>query len=366
MKIRYIALLSLLALLLAACGSRPQSTPEATPEAGPGTPVQADPGDSPLPEPPLPEPGTSPILPPPGPPAEPVTAAVAHLAAELDISPEEVSVLSSEPVEWSDASLGCPQPGMMYAQVLTPGYRFILEALGEQYAVHTDRTGRSLLTCQSASPHEGDPGAIFQAFLVHLTQTYPGFGLDQQGEWVPEDVTSPGLVGASTRVWRSGEWSMQISHPVVPQPTYEATLAHQRAGLVWTGTLETGGQVTDTDTKTTLLSASVGPCDETIPPDTLSEWAGMESTVQDGAIHVEQNLSYVCCAELALAAGRDGSAIKIIETNVGEVCRCMCGYQLTADLTGMSPGTYTVEVWGVQHFDIHPLELLGRAEVTIP
>ncbi|MDY6877650.1 MAG: hypothetical protein SWK90_15820 [Chloroflexota bacterium] len=358
MKIRCIALLSLLALLLAACGSHSQSTPEATPEVGPDTPVQPAPDDSPLPEP-----RVSPILPPPGSPAESMTA-VAHLAAELDISPDEVSVLSSTPVEWSDASLGCPQPGMMYAQVITPGYQFILEARGEQYEIHTDRTGRSVVLCQSTSPHQSGPETIFQVFLAHLTQTYPGFGLGQQGDWVPEDATPPGIVGASTQVWRSGEWSVQISHPVVPQPTYEAILSHQRAGTVWTGTLETGGQVTDTEA--TILSTSVGPCDETIPPDTLSEWAGVEVTIQDGTIHIEQNLSYVCCAELALAAGQDGTVIKIIESNSGEVCRCMCGYKLTADLTGMSPGTYTVEIWGVQHFDVHPLELLGQSKVTIP
>ena len=347
MRKRYLALLSLLALLLAACGLRPQPTPE------------TDPGKSPLPEP-----GTSPIAPLPGLPAEPASAAVAHLAAELGISQEDVTVLSFEAVQWSDASLGCPQPGMMYAQVITPGYRFFLEARGERYEVHTDRTGRSVVVCQPASPHPGDPEAAFQALLAYLTQTYPGFGLDQQGEWVQEDVTPPGLVGASTQVWRSGEWSVQVSYPVVPQPAYEATLSHQRAGLVWSGMLEAGGQVTSAETVS--LSTGVGPCDETILPDALGEWAGMEITVQDGAIHIEQNLSYVCCAELALAAGQDEAVIKVVETNVGQMCRCMCGYQLAADLTGLSPGTYTVEVWGVQHFDAHPLELLGRGEVTIP
>ena len=39
---------------------------------------------------------------------------------------------------------------------------------------------------------------------------------------------------------------------------------------------------------------------------------------------------------------------------------------VTAQLTGLPAGTYTVEVWGVQHFDLHSLELLGSAEVTIP
>ena len=41
-------------------------------------------------------------------------------------------------MEWSDASLGRPQPGMMYAQVITPGYLVVLEADGQQYTYHTD------------------------------------------------------------------------------------------------------------------------------------------------------------------------------------------------------------------------------------
>jgi len=39
---------------------------------------------------------------------------------------------------WSDTSLGCPRPGMFYAQVITPGYLITLEVKGEKYEYHTD------------------------------------------------------------------------------------------------------------------------------------------------------------------------------------------------------------------------------------
>lgn len=32
------------------------------------------------------------------------------------------AVLPFDPVEWSDTSLGCPMPGLVYAQVITPGF----------------------------------------------------------------------------------------------------------------------------------------------------------------------------------------------------------------------------------------------------
>lgn len=158
-----------------------------------------------------------------------------------------------------------------------------------------------------------------------------------------------------------------MSFPAAPRPAYEGVLFHQRAGTVWLGTLGPDGSVTPVYGPFSL-SFNVGPCDASIPADTLQDWAEVEITVQEGAIHIEQNVSYVCCAELALAAGRNGQVIKLVETNVGQVCRCMCGYPVTADvdLTSLDPGTYTVEVWGVQHFDVHPLELLGSAEVAVP
>jgi len=311
------------------------------------------------------EAGTSPVLPSPPPPTGPLDAAVAYLAAELGISPEEVTVLSSEGVEWSDTSLGCPEPGMMYAQVITPGYLVLLEAGGREYEVHTDETGRNVVLCQPIPHHLSDQAPAFRALLAYLIQAYPGFGLEQRAEWVQEDLTPPGLVGASTQVWRSEEWYLQMSCPVVPHPACQTVLSHRRAGVVWAGTLEADWQVTPADESLTM-SFDVGLCDEATPLDALGEWAGVEVTVQGRTIHIEQNLSYVCCAELALAAGREGAVLKVIETNVGQVCRCVCGYPVAADLTGLPAGTYTVEVWGVQYFDVHPLELLGRAEVTVP
>jgi ribosomal protein L20A (L18A) len=59
--------------------------------------------------------------------------AIADLAGRLGIAKSAVKVLQIEAVEWPDASLGCPQPGMMYAQVITPGYRILLEAVGQTY-----------------------------------------------------------------------------------------------------------------------------------------------------------------------------------------------------------------------------------------
>jgi hypothetical protein len=69
------------------------------------------------------------------------------LAQKLGLAPEAIQLVSVEGVEWSDTSLGCPQPGMMYAQVITPGFRVMLEAGGQTYEYHTD-TGNYVVLCQ--------------------------------------------------------------------------------------------------------------------------------------------------------------------------------------------------------------------------
>lgn len=77
-----------------------------------------------------------------------IAAATSDLAKELGVSPNEIRLVSVESVEWNDASLGCPQEGFMYAQVITPGYRVIFEAAGQQYEYHTNAFDNVVL-CKS-------------------------------------------------------------------------------------------------------------------------------------------------------------------------------------------------------------------------
>lgn len=67
---------------------------------------------------------------------------------------QAVSVTRDEAVTWPDGSLGCPQPGMVYPQVLIDGYWVVL-ALGEtSYDYRADERGRFLL-CEN--PGSGMP-----------------------------------------------------------------------------------------------------------------------------------------------------------------------------------------------------------------
>ena len=69
------------------------------------------------------------------------------------IGTEEITIERAEAVVWRDGSLGCPQPGMMYIQVLTPGYLVVLEVGGDMYNYHAGESGHFLL-CEQSLPGE--------------------------------------------------------------------------------------------------------------------------------------------------------------------------------------------------------------------
>lgn len=134
----------------------PQAMPQLLPTYTPTSPVRQE--VSPLPTP-LPGQSISPLPLPtkrvdstpvsaPAQAARAVAWAIADMAERLDIAEDEVMLVQIEAVQWRDGSLGCPQPGMMYAQVITPGYRFVLEAKEKLYEYHSAQESEKAILCQ--------------------------------------------------------------------------------------------------------------------------------------------------------------------------------------------------------------------------
>jgi hypothetical protein len=73
---------------------------------------------------------------------EPVRIALAHAAGDWGLSVDDIAVERVEPVDWPDAALGVPEPGMFYAQMITPGYRVRLRAGQRARVYHTDSRER--------------------------------------------------------------------------------------------------------------------------------------------------------------------------------------------------------------------------------
>jgi hypothetical protein len=67
-----------------------------------------------------------------------VALATADAAGRAGLGQADVRAVRVESREWSDRSLGCPRPGMGYAQAITPGYLIVVEVAGQQLEYHTD------------------------------------------------------------------------------------------------------------------------------------------------------------------------------------------------------------------------------------
>jgi len=165
-----ISLVLLLAVCTTGCGGELTAVaPDDLPSAGgdqsaEGRELQWTTGEATLREAPGEEATMTPL--PTSEPAEvtppPEAEAMVHMAVDdltqhLSLAHEAIRLVSVEAMEWSDASLGCPQPGMMYAQVITPGYLVVLEAEGEQYTYHTDMD-RFVVLCEEGGETSGGTG----------------------------------------------------------------------------------------------------------------------------------------------------------------------------------------------------------------
>ena len=80
------------------------------------------------------------------------------LAERLGLSVDDVSVVDVRSTTWPDAALGLPEPGHLYAQVLTPGWSLLLEV----------RSIRYLYTAGERAFRYGGPPALWQYSALYI------------------------------------------------------------------------------------------------------------------------------------------------------------------------------------------------------
>jgi hypothetical protein len=77
----------------------------------------------------------------------------AEAARQLKVQPGDFTVVSIEPTQWTDSSLGCGKPGTRAAQVMTKGYTVELERQGQRHQVNV--AGKHAVMCDSATRISG-------------------------------------------------------------------------------------------------------------------------------------------------------------------------------------------------------------------
>jgi hypothetical protein len=76
-----------------------------------------------------------------------IDQALAEVSATTGIPLEELEIVTTEAVEWPSSALGCPMPGQMYLDVITPGFRIEVRAGDELFDVGTNLDGSAFVVC---------------------------------------------------------------------------------------------------------------------------------------------------------------------------------------------------------------------------
>lgn len=148
----------LLAITAAACTGGAAPTPAASPT---GAPPASEPATQPTTAPatqPAPDPTKeiTPVdpttLPGEGVPPAIIAQAVNDAATQAGVDPSVVTVVSADSVTWPNGAAGCPKMGFLYTDVLTPGYRVVVEAGGTTYDYRGSVKGGSVSWCENAPP----------------------------------------------------------------------------------------------------------------------------------------------------------------------------------------------------------------------
>lgn len=73
---------------------------------------------------------------------------VADAAERTSVDPDEVEIISMTEETFNDSSLGCPEPGQVYTQVITPGHIVIVQAGGAELDYRVGAQPKTFKLCE--------------------------------------------------------------------------------------------------------------------------------------------------------------------------------------------------------------------------
>lgn len=134
---------------------------------------------------------------------------IADLSTRLNVPADEIVCVQATKVTWPNTALGLEQPGKMYAMMMTPGWKFILETHNVKYLYTASenffRYGGPLdLWSGSAlyvEPSQNDPNLNGDLIQISLMGTHPRTIMKGVTDFYPQ---SNGGVIATRRTSRSG------------------------------------------------------------------------------------------------------------------------------------------------------------------
>lgn len=163
----------------------------------------------------------------------PVDEAVSDLQGRLGVDEDEIAVATVESVEFPDASLGVPEPGQSYAQMVVPGYIIRLRVDDELYEYHAADERLVLVPREPESA-----GEVSQGPAAYRKVTVPevGVAFDVPADWqrlAPEFAWAP-AVESDLRLGVNGT---QLEPPMEPEavllPNHARIVASDAVNLGW-------------------------------------------------------------------------------------------------------------------------------------
>ena len=96
------------------------------------------------------------------------SAAVAALSKITGLPADQVSLVSSETVDWPNGCLGVQKIGVMCTQMIVPGYRIVLQANSALYEFHTNKDGRQVIAVGEVTPAGTDEKIVIKQLASNL------------------------------------------------------------------------------------------------------------------------------------------------------------------------------------------------------
>jgi len=98
-------------------------------------------------------------------------AALTALSENVSLPVDKIKLVSTEAVEWPDGCLGVQEEGLACTQVITPGFRVILEANGRQVEYRTNEDGTQIrpATIAMTWKREGGIAGFCDYMTVYLS-----------------------------------------------------------------------------------------------------------------------------------------------------------------------------------------------------
>jgi type IV secretory pathway VirB10-like protein len=85
--------------------------------------------------------------------AEQIAASAQQSIVALpEVGPRNLTIKSIEEQEWSDTSMGCPDPAALYLAVITPGYKIVLDDGTSEFDVRANSDGSIMVWCDNGRP----------------------------------------------------------------------------------------------------------------------------------------------------------------------------------------------------------------------